>query len=86
MAVDGNSSQENVKTNKGGKMSLDSTPQKIWKRTNRLITLESIETAISEIQAITSWSVDAIEERLCNQKMLIRLPEAMFHLYRDCLS
>lgn len=61
-------------------------PKKVWKQTTRFITLEPIELVLNEIEETTSWSKELIIEKLCCQKMLIRLPEARYHIYRDCLG
>jgi hypothetical protein len=72
--------------NKGSKMASKGPPKKVWKQTTRFITLEPIELVLIEIEEFTSWSKELIMEKLCCQKMLIRLPEARYHIYRDCLG
>ena len=67
-------------------MATKGPPKKVWKQTSQFITLEPIDVALTEIQQCTSWSKKIIMEKLCGKKLLIRLPEARYHIYRDCLG
>ena len=60
--------------------------QKVWKQTPSLITLEPFDHVISEIHENTTWTKETIAEQLLSEKKLIRLPEAKYHIYRDCLG
>jgi len=61
-------------------------PPRIWKQTSELITHEPVDKAISEIAIRTTWTVDVIHEKLFESKNLIRLEDARYHIYRDCLG
>jgi hypothetical protein len=61
-------------------------PRKIWKQTSHVITLEPVDNVIREIEEETRWNKENIQRKLIDQRMLIRIPGARYHIYRDCLE
>jgi hypothetical protein len=61
-------------------------PRKVWKQTTNLITLEPVDVAIREIVQQTSWTEEAIRQKLFEYKLLICLQNARYHIYRDSLG
>ncbi|NIM18512.1 MAG: hypothetical protein GTO45_41565 [Candidatus Aminicenantes bacterium] len=60
--------------------------KKVWKRTTHFITLEPVDAVVREIVQETSWTEECICEKLFGEKILIRIPGARYHIYRDCLG
>lgn len=61
-------------------------PKKVWKQTTRFITHEHLDEVIREIESHTTWSEESIRRRLFENKDLIRIPGARYHIYRDSLG
>jgi hypothetical protein len=60
--------------------------KKVWKRTTHFITLEPVDAVVREIVEETSWSEECICEKLFEEKILICIPGARYHIYRECLG
>jgi hypothetical protein len=61
-------------------------PSRVWKRTPNFITHEPVEQVLMEICEQTSWQEDDIRKKLFESKLLIRVPGARYHIYRDSLG
>lgn len=61
-------------------------PSRVWKRTPKFITHEPVDQVITEICEETSWTEDTIRQKLFDSKLLIQVPGARYHIYRDSLG
>jgi len=60
--------------------------KRVWKQTSSFITLEPADMVVREIEEKTAWTESAIKEKLFEKKILIQLPTAKYHIYRDSLG
>ncbi len=67
-------------------MATSAKKTRVWKQTTSYITLEPVDEVIREIFEETMWPEEQIQRRLIDQKMLIRISGARYHIYRDCLG
>lgn len=67
-------------------MATSARKKRVWKQTTHFITLEPVDDVIREICEETMWPEEQIQQQLFDQKKLIRIPGAKYHIYRDCLG
>ena len=67
-------------------MATSARKKRVWKQTTHFITLEPVDDVIREIYEETMWPEEQIQQQLFDQKKLIRIPGAKYHIYRDCLG
>lgn len=57
----------------------------VWKQTSKVITQVPFSEAQVEVSGHTGWPPEKVEKELIQEKRLVKLPEAKYHIWRDSL-
>lgn len=58
---------------------------RVWKQTREQITQVPISDAVTEVSRKAEWPPEKVQEELLENKKLLRIPGAKYHIWRDSL-
>ena len=57
----------------------------VWKQTRDTITQVPVSDAVNEVSRTAQWPPERVEAELLENKRLLRIPGAKYHIWRDSL-